>query len=129
MRCCDVKVHRLGFGAIAGFEFEGGEIETKDEQCSQSRLMSPVRRRHWHPTHPTAPAKGETFVYRQICDASAAVAIDADRFVVADDERNVLRIYQRDLANPLVEPIFLGIRGKRGRRSTSQPVFQKWKTG
>src|SRR6478672_3052063 len=38
MRGGDVKVHRLGFGAIAGFEFEGGEIETKDEQCSQSRL-------------------------------------------------------------------------------------------
>ena len=56
---------------------------------------------------PTAPAKGETFVYRQICDASAAVAIDADRFVVADDEGNVLRIYRRDLANPLDGPIDL----------------------
>ena len=51
----------------------------------------------------TAPAKSETFVYRQICDASAAVAIDADRFVVAYDERNTLRIYRRDLADPVDE--------------------------
>ena len=55
----------------------------------------------------TAPAKSETFVYRKMCDASAAVAIDADRFVVADDERNTLRIYRRDLADPLDWPIYL----------------------
>ena len=42
-----------------------------------------------------------------MCDASAAVAIDADRFVVADDERNTLRIYRRDLADPLDWPIYL----------------------
>ena len=34
-------------------------------------------------------------VYRQMCDASAAVALDADHFIVADDERNTLRIYKR----------------------------------
>src|SRR6185437_9021918 len=44
--------------ATSGFEFEGGEIETKDEQCSQSRLMSPLRRRHWHPTHPNGTCQG-----------------------------------------------------------------------
>jgi hypothetical protein len=37
----------------------------------------------------------EIFVYRGICDASAAVALGKDHFVVADDELNVLRIYQR----------------------------------
>lgn len=32
-------------------------------------------------------------VYHGLCDASAAVMLDKDRFVVADDEDNVLRIY------------------------------------
>ena len=30
------------------------------------------------------------FTYRGLSDASAAAALDADRFVVADDERNRL---------------------------------------
>jgi hypothetical protein len=34
-------------------------------------------------------------VYRGLCDASAAVALDARHFVVADDEHNVLQVYQR----------------------------------
>jgi hypothetical protein len=34
-------------------------------------------------------------LYRGMCDASAAVALDADHFVVADDEDNSLRIFQR----------------------------------
>lgn len=33
--------------------------------------------------------------YREMCDASAAVALDKDHFIVADDELNVLRIYRR----------------------------------
>ncbi|MBR1225200.1 DUF3616 domain-containing protein [Bradyrhizobium sp. AUGA SZCCT0176] len=33
--------------------------------------------------------------YREMCDASASVALDADHFVVADDEMNVLRVYRR----------------------------------
>jgi len=33
--------------------------------------------------------------YTDTCDASAAVALDVDRFVVASDEDNVLRIYSR----------------------------------
>ncbi|MGY4512088.1 DUF3616 domain-containing protein [Bradyrhizobium sp. USDA 3650] len=42
------------------------------------------------------PADAETAtVYREMCDASAAVALDKDHFVVADDELNVLRIYRR----------------------------------
>ncbi|MCP1850265.1 MULTISPECIES: DUF3616 domain-containing protein [unclassified Bradyrhizobium] len=35
-------------------------------------------------------------LYRGMCDASAAVALDKDHFVVADDELNVMRIYKRD---------------------------------
>jgi hypothetical protein len=34
--------------------------------------------------------------YHGMCDASAAVAIDAERFVVANDEDNALRVYHRD---------------------------------
>src|SRR5215212_2246202 len=35
-------------------------------------------------------------VYRGMCDASAAVALGKDHFVVGDDELNVLRVYTRD---------------------------------
>ena len=34
--------------------------------------------------------------YRGLCDASAAVALDARHFVVADDEHNVLQVFRRD---------------------------------
>ncbi|MBT9502636.1 MAG: DUF3616 domain-containing protein [Burkholderiaceae bacterium] len=34
-------------------------------------------------------------IYRGLCDASAAVALDAGHFVVANDENNTLAIYQR----------------------------------
>jgi hypothetical protein len=40
-------------------------------------------------------AQATTFDYRGICDASAAVALDADHFVVADDESNKLFVYRR----------------------------------
>jgi hypothetical protein len=40
-------------------------------------------------------AQAATFDYRGICDASAAVALDADHFVVADDESNKLFVYRR----------------------------------
>ncbi len=36
-----------------------------------------------------------TAVYKGICDASAAVALGKDHFVVADDELNVIRVYKR----------------------------------
>jgi len=36
----------------------------------------------------------ETHVYCGTCDASAAVAINQDMFIVADDENNVLRVYK-----------------------------------
>ena len=40
------------------------------------------------------PSAASTTVYRGICDASAAVAIDADRFVVANDDKNILMAYR-----------------------------------
>jgi hypothetical protein len=36
----------------------------------------------------------EVLIYRGMSDASAAVAIDEDMFIVADDENNVLRVYK-----------------------------------
>lgn len=34
--------------------------------------------------------------YRGLCDASAAIALDARHFVVADDEHNTLQVFRRD---------------------------------
>jgi len=38
--------------------------------------------------------------YTDTCDASAAVALDADCFVVANDEDNILRIYSLSHPGP-----------------------------
>jgi hypothetical protein len=62
-----------------------------------------------------APAvgAGELFVHRGICDASAAATLDARHFIVADDEKNVLQIYDRGIAEPVGSVSFkkfLGIR-------------------
>lgn len=46
--------------------------------------------------------------YKGWCDASAAVALDADHFVVANDENNALRIYRRGKADPVGPPMDLG---------------------
>ncbi len=43
----------------------------------------------------TACADPAVISYREMCDASAAVALDKDHFIVGDDEMNVLRIYRR----------------------------------
>jgi len=41
------------------------------------------------------------FVYRGMCDASAAAAIGQDLFVVANDESNRLKVYRRGQADPV----------------------------
>ncbi|MGZ8289047.1 MAG: DUF3616 domain-containing protein [Telluria sp.] len=53
----------------------------------------------------------EDFIYRGMCDASAAAALDEHHFVVANDERNQLKVYKRGQADPVhVEDLapFLG---------------------
>lgn len=40
-------------------------------------------------------ADDDAVVFQGMCDASAASAIDAERFIVADDEENILRVYER----------------------------------
>ncbi len=44
---------------------------------------------------PVTAAETSISTYREMCDASAAVALDKDHFVVGDDELNVLRVYRR----------------------------------
>jgi len=39
-------------------------------------------------------------IYSEMCDASAAVALDQNHFAVADDEGNTLRVYKRNEADP-----------------------------
>ena len=58
----------------------------------------------------SAPAHDE-FRYSGLCDASAAVALGRDHFVVADDERNTLVTYRRGQPEPvalLPLAVFLG---------------------
>jgi len=62
-------------------------------------------------------ADREFVVHREICDASAAIALDSSRFVVANDEDNILRIYQNDKSDGPVGSVdlaaFLDIDGKK----------------
>lgn len=43
----------------------------------------------------------DVVVFKGRCDASAAAALNADHFIVANDERNRLQIYKRDQPNPI----------------------------
>lgn len=52
---------------------------------------------------PFVLAADDTVVFQGMCDASAAAAIDADRFIVADDEENILRVYERTGGPPVGE--------------------------
>lgn len=47
-----------------------------------------------------AQAVGTVETYRGSCDASAAVALGSDRFVVANDENNMLGFYRRGVPQP-----------------------------
>jgi Protein of unknown function (DUF3616) len=63
-----------------------------------------------------AYAQAPITIYRLLCDASAAVALDADHFVVANDERNQLQLYKRGTAHPVKSvdlSSFLGTQPKK----------------
>ena len=58
----------------------------------------------------------ETITFTGMCDASAAAAVDAERFIVADDEDNVLRVFHRRGGPALSSQdlsAFLGNEGKK----------------
>jgi hypothetical protein len=55
-------------------------------------------------------------IYKEMCDASAAVALGSDHFVVANDELNALKIYQRGQPVPTSSidlSSFLGTKPKK----------------
>lgn len=57
-------------------------------------------------------------MYSEMCDASAAVALDENYFAVADDEGNTLRVYKRDEAEPKHEiPLGKFLGGAKGGES------------
>lgn len=66
----------------------------------------------------TAAKAQDVEVYKEMCDASAVSFISDNRFVVANDEKNSLRIYDRRNPNPVAK---LKIRGflkiKKGEES------------
>jgi hypothetical protein len=49
---------------------------------------------------PATPAQPDPIVFVGMCDASAAVPLDAHTFAVADDEDNILRVYDVDRGGP-----------------------------
>jgi hypothetical protein len=49
---------------------------------------------------PAAERRSET-VYRTLCDASAGIALDDRHFVVADDEHDILRIFESGRREPV----------------------------
>ena len=55
----------------------------------------------------------DAFLYRGMCDASAAAALGADLFVVANDERNQLKVYRRGTAVPVEEVDLSGFLGTK----------------
>ena len=81
----------------------------------------------------SAPAKlqvGPNAViwFEGACDASGAVGIDSRRFLLADDEDNVLRVYDAERGGkPLFEADFsgeLGLMGKkRGKEADIEGEF------
>jgi hypothetical protein len=69
----------------------------------------------WVPAVAAAPV---VTTYRGICDASAAVALDAEHFLVGEDEHNLLKVYRRGTADPVGEVDlidFLGTRKPSGK--------------
>jgi len=60
-----------------------------------------------------AAAPAQSLVYRGMCEASAAVAVGPDHFVVADDNDSTLRLYARNEPEPVSATDFstaLGVR-------------------
>jgi Protein of unknown function (DUF3616) len=52
---------------------------------------------------PVAGEDADVTTYTGCCDASAAVAVDERHFVIADDEDNILRVYERAGGAPVMQ--------------------------
>lgn len=55
------------------------------------------------------PAGAREVVFEGMCDASGAVELDDHRFVVADDEDNVLRVYDADRGGPALSAVDVSV--------------------
>lgn len=78
--------------------------------CSSGRAASPDRKlsapRIAASGASAVPLAGQRVVtFEGMCDASGAVPIDAHWFAVADDESNVLRIYDADRGGPPIDSV------------------------
>lgn len=75
-----------------------------------------------------AAAQAQIATYRGACDGSAAVALDQNRFVVADDDSNVLNVYQKGQPGALMElnlDVFLEAPTKKKPGPDGKPVFEE----
>lgn len=57
--------------------------------------------------HAVASGQHELVVFNGMCDASAAIPLENNRFMVADDEDNILRIYDAKLGGAPVDQLVL----------------------
>jgi hypothetical protein len=73
-------------------------------------------------------APSAVMTYRGPCDASAAVALDTEHFVVAGDEDNILRVYRHGRPEPVGEaPLaaFLGTADKESDLEAAAAIGQR----
>ncbi len=57
--------------------------------------------------HAVASGQHEVVVFNGMCDASAAIPLENNRFMMADDEDNILRIYDAKLGGAPVDQLVL----------------------
>jgi hypothetical protein len=74
--------------------------------CSSSRAATPAASERAPASEPSVLAASQRVVtFEGTCDASGAVPIDARHFALADDESNVLRIYDAERGGPPIASV------------------------
>jgi hypothetical protein len=71
--------------------------------CSSGRAASPEHEAHAPAAAANSLAGEHVVTFEGTCDASGAVPIDARYFAVADDESNVLRVYDSEKGGPPID--------------------------
>lgn len=90
--------------------FLGGLIGPACDQSHAATLKSAAAKEPTSVAAPLArPARGvdRVVTFQGACDASGAVEIDSKHFAVADDEDNVIRIYDADRGGPPLHTVDL----------------------
>jgi hypothetical protein len=62
--------------------------------------------------------QAQVFEYHELCEASAAVAVGRDHFLVAEDESSTLRLYKRGTPVPVLRADFSGALGVKEKTKT-----------